>query len=262
MDDVAHKDPKVLEEEAYVYLYHEKYHEAFGLFKKAGDLYRIAGNHKQAAICLAAAGNSWSIKSGEQTFDNAALSYEEAAREAQSAGDYQYASMLYRCAAVNYERDTEFSSFSDCFYRSRDCRRKFITYLLLNPKKIRQIVKAEEEPGVGSSVKLFFTWLALTVAFFVWGYGERPFRAACAALSVICISAGLYSGGMLLRGGVLFRPDFLEAMYFSTITFTTVGYGDVVPVGLSKVVAAGEVLAGMLTTSIFIVSLSRKYLRI
>ncbi|MEI8350047.1 MAG: ion channel [Candidatus Omnitrophota bacterium] len=262
MSDATHKDPKVLEEEAYVYLYHEKYHEAFGLFKKAGDLYRVIGNHKQAAICLAAAGSSWSIKSGEKTFYNAAVSYEEAAKEARSAGDYEYASMLYRYAAVNYEKDMEFYNFSECFYRSKQCRRKFITYLLINPKKIRPIAKIEEEHGIKNFIKLLFSWFALSIASLVWGYGERPWRAAYAALSVICVSAGLYTCGTLARGAVPFQPNFIEAMYFSIVTFSTVGYGDIVPVGFSKVVAAGEVLSGMLTTSIFIVSLSRKYLRI
>lgn len=262
MSDLAHKDPKVLEEEAYVYLYHEKYHEAFGLFKKAGDLYKSIGNHKQAAICLAAAGNSWGIQSGEKTFFNAAISYEEAAREAEEAGDFKYASILYRYAAVNYERDMEFISFSECFYRSKECRRKFLTYILISPKKIHPVTKTEEEYEIKNFTRRFLSWIALNIAYLVWGYGERPLRAAYTALSVILLSAILYMNGNLMGGGVLFQPNFIEAVYFSIITFSTVGYGDIVPVGFSKVVAAGEVLSGMLTTSIFIVALSRKYLRI
>ncbi len=129
------REPKILEEEAYLFLYQEKFDEAFGLFRKAGDIYRGKGNHKQAAICLAAAGSSWGVKCGEKTFYNSALCYEEASNEAERAGDYEYASLLYKYAAANYERDMELFKFAECFYKSKECRRKFLTYLLLSPKK-------------------------------------------------------------------------------------------------------------------------------
>jgi len=95
------REPKVLEEEAYTFLYREKFDEAFGLFRKAGDIYKNKGNHKQAAICLAAAGSSWSVKCGEKTFYNSAMYYEEASKEAERAGDYEYAALLYKYAAAN-----------------------------------------------------------------------------------------------------------------------------------------------------------------
>jgi hypothetical protein len=50
--------------------------------------------------------------------------------------------------------------------------------------------------------------------------------------------------GVYLKLGVL--PDFETALYFSTITFSTVGYGDVVPAHDWRVLAALEGVNGFL----------------
>jgi tetratricopeptide (TPR) repeat protein len=256
------REPKVLEEEAYAFLYQEKFDEAFGLFRKAGDIYKNKGSHKQAAICLAAAGSSWSVKCGEKTFYNSAMCYEEASKEAERAGDYEYASLLYKYAAANYERDMEFSKFAECFYSSKECRRKFLTYLLLNPRKLHPIAKSEEEKGIMPFLRRVFSWLALTFSYIIWGHGERPSRTALLGLTVIFASALLYTIGNLTSGGIAFKPNFFQAFYFSVVTFSTVGYGDIIAVGANKAVVMFEAMCGLFVMSIFIVGLSRKYLRI
>lgn len=49
--------------------------------------------------------------------------------------------------------------------------------------------------------------------------------------------------------------------YFSIITFTTIGYGDISPSGNIRIVAGIEGLLGVLMIAIFITCLTRKYLR-
>ncbi len=256
------KATKILEEEAYAFLYQERFDEAFNLFKKAADIHQEKGSHKEAALCFAAAGSSWSVKCGEKTFYNAARCYEQASREAERAGDYEYASLLYKYAAINYEKDMEFFNFSECFYRSKECRRKFLTYHLLNPKKIKPIAKSEEEKGFGAFLKRIIQWFGLTFSYLVWGHGERPLRTLIAGIAVILFSAFFYTHGYLSEGGVPCRPDFSNAIYFSVITFSTVGYGDIIPLGPAKAIVMFEALCGLFTMSLFIVGLSRKYLRI
>jgi hypothetical protein len=51
------------------------------------------------------------------------------------------------------------------------------------------------------------------------------------------------------------------ALYFSAITFTTVGYGDWHPVGWARLVAAAEALSGITIMSAFTVILVRKIIR-
>lgn len=49
-----------------------------------------------------------------------------------------------------------------------------------------------------------------------------------------------------------FKLDWPDAIYFSVITFTSLGYGDIVPTGLGKLVAMAEVLLGLALVAIFI----------
>ncbi|MFA6284133.1 MAG: potassium channel family protein [Desulfurivibrionaceae bacterium] len=53
--------------------------------------------------------------------------------------------------------------------------------------------------------------------------------------------------------------DFLNALYFSGITFTTIGYGDIAPTGIAKIISISEGILGIFLSSSFLVSLIRKY---
>ena len=257
------KDPGLLEKEAHEFLAREKIGEAYNLFREAGDVYKERGLHKEAALCLASAASCWALKSGERMFHNSSLAYEEAAKESELAGDPEYASLLYRQAAINFERDMEFFSFSDCVYRSRECLRRFLTQSLVTPQKIHNIgaggIKTGESYGM---VRRLFLCLSLTFSALIWGHGERPNRALYSGILLVLLSAFFYMNGNLVKGAVIFKPNFSQAIYFSVITFTTVGYGDVTPVGLTKIIAMFEVFCGIFIVPIFIVGLSRKYLRI
>ena len=107
-----------------------------------------------------------------------------------------------------------------------------------------------------------FSLFGLTISFIIWGYGERPSRTLLSGILIIFLSAFLYLGGTLVKEGVIFKADFLEALYFSIITFTTVGYGDIAPLGALKIVAAVEAFCGIFIMPLFIIGLTRKYLRI
>jgi hypothetical protein len=49
--------------------------------------------------------------------------------------------------------------------------------------------------------------------------------------------------------------------YFSLITFATVGYGDITPTGIAKLLAATEGFFGVFMMSAFAVTFARKLLR-
>lgn len=69
------------------------------------------------------------------------------------------------------------------------------------------------------------------------------------------------AGGQVTEDGMIFKPDFFQSIYLSIITIATVGYGDITPVGVTRFVAIAEALAGIFIVPVFIVGLSRKFLR-
>jgi uncharacterized protein YjbI with pentapeptide repeats len=95
------------------------------------------------------------------------------------------------------------------------------------------------------------------------GWGERPLRATVAALAII-IS---YAAAFFMLNAV--RPNFtgdytlspIDYIYYSTITFTTVGYGDFVPkANISfKLLAGSEAFVGIFMMGLFVFTLGRRY---
>ena len=79
-------------------------------------------------------------------------------------------------------------------------------------------------------------------------------QVALGACSIIFLSAIYFyaasggANGLDKCGG----KTFAESLYFSIITFSTVGYGDLAPVGWGRLIATIEVLTGVLLTSLFI----------
>ena len=95
-----------------------------------------------------------------------------------------------------------------------------------------------------------------------WEYGQNPKRLIYITFLAIIIFGFVYS----------FFPDsfkdrefcnksYLDILYntqyFSVVTFTTLGYGDIIPTGVVKVIAAFEALFGAITMGFLVAGLAR-----
>lgn len=110
-------------------------------------------------------------------------------------------------------------------------------------------------------------WLFSLLVDLLWGYGQRPSRLFFFSLVFIATCAAVYFFTGIKLGDTCTTgtaapsalAHFLECLYFSFITFTTVGYGDIVPCTLpSRAVAASEAFGGIFIMSLFVTANVRK----
>ena len=79
-------------------------------------------------------------------------------------------------------------------------------------------------------------------------------------VGIIIFCARTYSDGNLITdGSANFDPDIFDGLYFSIVTWTTLGYGDLYPVGLGKFIAAIEALSGYIFTALLVVMIIKYF---
>ena len=104
------------------------------------------------------------------------------------------------------------------------------------------------------------------------GYGEKPENVIRFSLSLIICCALCYfifgvmdaRGLMQLNTGASLGDNLsalLNSVYFSVVTFTTLGYGDITPVGFSRLIAAIEAFCGSFSLALFVVVFVKRMTR-
>lgn len=99
----------------------------------------------------------------------------------------------------------------------------------------------------------------------LYGFGERPGRILLNFVILVTVFAfGYYLGD----GGESFLLDtscgnpvsrsLSSSLYFSVVTCTTLGYGDIRPEGLFRVFAGAESLTGLILAALFVLSMARR----
>ncbi|OGW82268.1 MAG: hypothetical protein A3G33_11185 [Omnitrophica bacterium RIFCSPLOWO2_12_FULL_44_17] len=255
----------VLEREAYQSREAGQIEKAFAAYDEAGNIYAKLGDHLKASFCYSAAATCWNIHTGWQPLSQAASRNHLAAREAMKSKQYDYARSLFREAALLYEKEGDSENYSDCFIGSQHAGRNRAWELWTGAGTASSFA-AEANASVDMNLKPriqnFFRWLFNILNDAVWGYGEKPLRTLVVLAIIIFGCAIVYSfSGHIISAGGERHISFLEAIYFSTITFTTVGFGDFLPGHWTRFLAAAEALSGITLVPLFVVGLTRRYLR-
>jgi len=143
--------------------------------------------------------------------------------------------------------------------------------------RARQHYRRERVEGLKAFAPAWF-WgkcvNAMETIFLDWScaYGERPGGVLLWAIIVILFSAFVYShyGSCFLSWDQKPLPKrIVTSVYFSTVTFTTLGFGDYHPIQTEfpergwwlPLYVAGEALAGALLMSLFLVTFARIMMR-
>lgn len=117
----------------------------------------------------------------------------------------------------------------------------------------------------------FLKWLGSMFLNILYGYGEKPLRVIRSVLIEIVVFAFLFmilgirtAGNVALRHNILGLKslpwrDLLDCLYFSTVTFTTLGYGDFRPLeGWSRLIAGVEAFTGAFMMALFVYTFARR----
>ncbi|MEC9072283.1 MAG: ion channel [Myxococcota bacterium] len=107
----------------------------------------------------------------------------------------------------------------------------------------------------------FFDKLWLTLLWLVCGYGERPLRLTGVFAAVITAFALGYSNFGLVGPDGPITGDFFQSLYFSIVTFTSLGYGEIRPVGFARLLAGTEAVLGVFLSSLFVFVFCRRMVR-
>lgn len=159
---------------------------------------------------------------------------------------------IYRQLKLNYQESGEYTTAGDFFVREMECKRTQLRDTSFND------------------------WVKHTVFYWLSGYGERPMwvlrwmAALVVTFAWVQGALGLYDGETPVVGpGIDWIPTvggldrFITALYFSMVTFTSLGYGDVRPAPwcLPRVLAGAEATVGLALMALLMVCVVRKFSR-
>ncbi|MBA7568698.1 hypothetical protein ES708_10432 [subsurface metagenome] len=109
--------------------------------------------------------------------------------------------------------------------------------------------------------KSLHKWLWSCLLNGLFGYGEQPVKVIASAIIIILIFTFLFmsSGISDTSIGGFTSKNFLDCVYFSIITFTTLGYGDFRPVeGCGRIFAGTEAFIGASMMALFVYTFARR----
>jgi len=101
-------------------------------------------------------------------------------------------------------------------------------------------------------------YLSDFIAYGLWGFGERPLRIIGTSLLLIVLYSFAYVQSPIPKA----QGDWINSVYFSTVTFTTLGFGDISPLETSgawyKIFVASEALTGGFCMGLIVAGFANK----
>jgi len=200
------------------------------------------------------------IRNELNAYEFMAQSNKDRAMATEALINFQTAREVYLALKNNFASIGEHRSASWAAYKEKEMEKQILKMKLKlgEFRGVKKIQKILELLGYRFFDKLFM-------------YGENPWRLVWWAIAVIAGSAVLhpFSGIMRADGREIisyyhagnlgaFIQVLLKSLYFSAVSFTTLGFGDYVPVGaFSHFLSVSEALLGLLFLGFFVWTLGR-----
>ncbi|MBL7069064.1 MAG: pentapeptide repeat-containing protein [Candidatus Omnitrophica bacterium] len=106
-------------------------------------------------------------------------------------------------------------------------------------------------------------YIPMAIMGLLCGYGERPQRIILSSSFIIIAYAAIFFllKSITASASNAFSFNFGDYIYYSVVTFTTLGYGDIIPKTstIFRLIAVSEAFLGAFLMGLFIFTLARKY---
>jgi len=210
--------------------------------------------------------------------------------------NYSEAKEIYLLLKNNFHSIGRYEDESWAFKKEKDMERKSYSFDSFTKSIESKEEKSKKKVSKGKRSKFisFFNWVKgkefrkwLSSCFLniVYGYGEKPKNVIFSAIFIILLFAlsfsliGIANPEIIeLKGTAINRSsgniveltskgllhsstirNFPDSLYFSTITFTTLGYGDFRPLeGWGRILAGSEAFIGAFMMALFVYTFSRR----
>lgn len=95
-----------------------------------------------------------------------------------------------------------------------------------------------------------WNFMTKSLSYYYWQYGSKPHRIIYCSIAAIILFSLVYwlNSDLISMNTKEGNFNFGDSIYFSTITFTTLGYGDFSPQGWLKILASLESFLGVINT--------------
>jgi len=177
----------------------------------------------------------------------------------QQVADNDKAKSVYQALEELARKSAQSELQSECFIRRQDVQKRGY--------------KTKAQNSATRQIKLIAgaRYCRAKVARVTLLYGESPWRVVIGSAGFILFIALLYPFGEWLRpvgsepityAQIYENPElFLELLYFSTLTFTTLGMGDYEPIGFGQVLATVNTAFGAILIALLVFVLGRRAAR-
>jgi hypothetical protein len=98
-----------------------------------------------------------------------------------------------------------------------------------------------------------------SLSYYYWEYGRKPYRIVLLSLAIILFFSFIYwlnDDLISINSGKVKNFTFFDSIYFSTTTFTTLGYGDMSPLSWLRIFTSVEAFSGVVNMGFLIAGYS------
>jgi len=223
----------------YAYEQSKEYEKAGESYRRAGESYRETGKWQEVAISYQQSGEacqtakSW--RSAGLSFTQSGDAYKKALMWMEAEENYCKAKMAYTEAGV-------YDDSGNMYYKE----------MLMKRMRMKK-----------TSLKRFTSYMQDLIC----GYGEKPRNIIFSWIIVIVFFAIIYlfSNGLIYQGSSNVSDGFLlkafYSLYFSVVTFATLGQKEFEPTGYVRLFVMLEALIGIVLITLFVLVLGRKMMK-